>query len=131
DVRSWHRAAGYDAVYISDHRTVQGAELGIADNPRAAGLGEMILQALEVGWRGEHVNILGANRVYKGLTTPDLRDVDEQALRLASFLRGREPLIIETFPGRLDRIVPSKGPGTPGIRAIEVIDGSPRGLDET
>lgn len=131
DVRAWHRAAGFDAAYISDHRTVQGAELGIAENPHEAGQGTMLLQALEVGWRGEHVNILGANRFYKGLTTPDLRDVDEQALTMASFLRGREPLIIETFPGRLDRIVPSKGPGTPGIRAIEVIDGSPRGLDET
>jgi hypothetical protein len=131
DVRAWHRAAGFDAVYISDHRTVQGAELGIADNPRAAGQGEMILQALEVGWRGEHVNLLGANRVYKGLTTPDLRDVDEQALTLASLLPGREPLVVETFPGHLDKIPLPKGPQTPGVRAIELVDGSPRGLDET
>ena len=131
DVRAWHRAAGYDAVYVSDHRTVQGAELGIADNPRAAGDGEMILQALEVGWRGEHVNILGANRFYKGLTTPDLRDMDEQTLRLASLLPGREPLIVETFPGRLDKIPLPNGPQTPGVRAIELVDGSPRGLDET
>lgn len=131
DVRAWHHAAGFDAAYISDHRTVQGAELGIAENPREAGQGTMLLQSLEVGWRGEHVNILGANRFYKGLTTPDLRDVDEQALTMASFLRGREPIVIETFPGRLDRIVPATGPGAPGIRAIEVIDGSPRGLDQT
>ena len=40
-----------------------------------------------LGWRGEHVNILGANRFYKGLTTADLRDVDEQALALASLIR--------------------------------------------
>lgn len=131
DVRAWHHAAGFDAAYISDHRTVQGAEVGIADNPREAGQGTMLLQALEVGWRGEHVNILGANRFYKGLTTPDLRDVDEQALTLASFLSGREPIVIETFPGRLDRVVAAKGPGTPGVRAIEVVDGSPRGLDQT
>ena len=131
DVRVWHRVAGFDAVYISDHRTVQGAELGIADNPREAGQGEMILQALEAGWRGEHVNILGANRFYKGLTTADLRDVDEQSLALASLLPGREPLLIETLPGHPDKIVSAKGPQTPGVRAIEVIDGSPRGLDQT
>jgi len=131
DVRAWHRAAGFDAVYISDHRTVQGAELGIADNPREAGQGEMILQALEAGWRAEHVNILGANRFYKGLTGADLRDVDEQSLGLASLLPKREPLVIETLPGHLDKIVSAKGPQTAGVRAIEIIDGSPRGLDET
>jgi hypothetical protein len=131
DVRAWHRSAGFDAVYISDHRTVEGAELGIADNPREAGQGEMILQSLEAGWHGEHVNILGANRFYKGLTTPDLRDVDEQSLTLASLLAGREPIIIETLPGKLERMMPAKGPQTAGVRAIEVVDGSPRGLDQT
>ena len=131
DVRSWHRSAGFDAAYISDHRTVEGAELGIADNPPVAGQGEMILQALEVGWHGEHVNILGANRFYKGVTTADLRDVDEQALALASLLPGREPIVIQTFPGRLDSIPLAKGPRTAGVRAIEVIDGAPRGLDQT
>jgi len=131
DVRAWHRAAGFDAVYISDHRTVQGAELGIVDNPSVAGQGVMILQALEAGWHGEHVNILGANRFYKGVTTADLRDVDEQALRLGSLLPGREPIVIQTFPGRLDSVPLAKGPQTPGVRAIEVIDGAPRGLDQT
>jgi hypothetical protein len=131
DVRAWHRAAGFDAAYISDHRTVQGAELGIADNPAEAGQGTMLLQALEVGWRGEHVNILGAGRTYKGLTTPDLRDVDDQAVGLASLLPGREPMIIETLPGDLSKMEVAQGPRTAGVRAIEVVDGSPRGLDQT
>jgi len=91
----------------------------------------MLLQALEAVWRGEHVNILGANRFYKGLTTADLRDVDEQALALASLIGNREPIVIETLPGKLDKIVPAGGPGTAGIRAIELVDGSPRGLDQT
>lgn len=131
DVRAWHRAAGFDVAYISDHRTVQGAELGIADNPAEAGRGTMLLQALEVGWRGEHVNVLNANRFYKGLTTPDLRDIDEQALTLASVLAGREPIIIETLPGHLNKMVPARGAATGGVRAIEIVDGSPRGLDAT
>jgi hypothetical protein len=131
DVRAWHRSAGFDAAYISDHRTVQGAELGIVDNPTEAGQGTMLLQALEASWRGEHVNILGANRFYKGLTTADLRDVDEQALALASLIGNREPIVVETLPGKLDKIVPAGGSGTAGIRAIELVDGSPRGLDQT
>lgn len=131
DVRSWHRSSGFDAAYISDHRTVQGAELGIVDNPGEAGQGTMLLQALEAGWRGEHVNILGANRFYKGLTTTDLRDVDEQALALASLIGNREPIVIETLPGKLDKMLPASGPATAGVRAIELVDGSPRGLDQT
>jgi hypothetical protein len=131
DVRAWHRAAGFDVAYVSDHRTVQGAEEGIADNPSEAGQGTMLLQALEVVWRGEHVNILGAGRTYKGLTTADLRDVDEQAVALASLLPGREPMIIETLPGELSKIITPQGPRTAGVRAIEIVDGSPRGLDQT
>lgn len=131
DVRAWHRAAGFDVAYISDHRTVQGAEQGIADNPTEAGQGTMLLQALEAGWRGEHVNILGAGRMYKGLTSADLRDVDEQAIALASLLPAREPLVIETLPGNLSKVVFPQGPRTPGVRAIEIVDGSPRGLDQT
>jgi hypothetical protein len=131
DVRAWHRAAGFDVAFISDHRTVQGAELGIADNPPEAGQGTTLLQALEVVWRGERVNILGAGRTYKGLTTPDLRDVDEQAIALASLLPAREPMVIETLPGNLSKIPFPHGPRTPGVRAIELVDGSPRGLDQT
>jgi hypothetical protein len=131
NVRAWHRAAGFDVAYVSDHRTVQGAEEGIADNPTEAGQGTMLLQALEVVWRGEHVNILGAGRTYKGLTTPDLRDLDEQAVSLASLLPGREPIIIETLPGKLSKMVTAQGPRTGGVRALEIVDGSPRGLDQS
>lgn len=131
DVRAWHRAAGFDVAYISDHRTVQGAEVGIADNPAEAGQGTMLLQALEAGWHGEHVNVLGAGRTYKGLTTPDLRDLDDQAIGLASLLPGREPIVIETLPGNLSKVIFAQGQRTPGVRAIEIVDGSPRGLDQT
>lgn len=131
DVRAWHRSAGYDVAYISDHRTAQGAEEGLVDNPGEAGQGTMLLQALEVVWRGEHVNILGAGRTYKGLTTPDLRDMDEQAITLASLLPSREPVVIETLPGKLSKVPVAQGPRTAGVRAIEIVDGSPRGLDQS
>lgn len=133
DVRDWHRASGFAVAYISDHRTYEGAERGIAQNPPQAGEGggTIILQALEAGWRGEHVNILGAGRVYRGITGPDLRDVDEQSLLLASVLQGREPVVIETIPGQPDRMVDAGGPGTAGVRALEIVDGSPRGLAQS
>ena len=129
--RRWHQRAGYDVAYITDHRTVRGAEEGIAGNPDQAGQGTMILQGLEVGWDGAHVNVLGAQRAYRGLTDPDLRDIDSSALALASLVPNHEPIVVFTFPGQLQHLHPAKGPGTPGVRAMEIVDGSPRGLGET
>jgi hypothetical protein len=82
-------------------------------------------------YRGERVNVLSAGRVYRGLTPPDLRDIDTTALNLASLVTPREPVLVQTFPGRFHQIVPARGPGTPGVRAIELIDGAPRGLSQT
>jgi predicted metal-dependent phosphoesterase TrpH len=129
DVREWHHDAGYDAAYITDHATFDGAERGIASNPRLAGEGTLILQGLEAFYKGEHVNVLGAGRRYKGLTTPDLKTVDEQSLALASILQATSPVLIETIPGKLDR-VPAASDSAPGVRAIEIVDGSPRGLTQ-
>jgi hypothetical protein len=128
--RRWHERAGYDVAYVTDHRTVRGAEEGIARNPDQAGLGTMILQGLEVVWDGAHVNVLGAQRTYRGLTDPDLRDVDDTALAMASLLPNHEPVVVFTFPGQLRHLHRASGPGTPGVRAMEIVDGSPRGLGE-
>jgi hypothetical protein len=50
---------------------------------------------------------------------------------LASLIRNHEPVVIETFPGHLDKVIAASGPGRAGVRAIELVDGSPRGLDDT
>jgi len=90
----------------------------------------MLLQGLEAYFHGEHVNVLSAGRVYRGITTPNLKDVDEQALALASFINSTSPVVIQTIPANLAHVVASAGPGHPGVRAIEVVDGSPRGLSQ-
>ena len=131
DVRGWHRGAGYDVAYITDHATFEGAERGIAANPGQAGEGTMVLQGLEAFFRGEHVNILDAGRRYKGLTTPDLKDVDEQSLSIAGIIPATTPVIIETIPGNLSKVPAKTAQGTTGVVAIEIVDGSPRGLSQT
>lgn len=131
DVRRWHHDAGYDVAYITDHATFDGAERGIASNPGFAGEGTMLLQGLEAVDRGEHVNILSAGRRYRGLTTPDLKDVDDQALALASIIPATVPLLIETIPGHLDKVVAATNTNPVGVRAIELVDGSPRGLTQS
>ncbi len=128
DVRRWHRKAGFDVAYISDHRTFEGAREGWANNPTQAGTETLLLPAIEAVWQGEHVNILDADRMYRGILDAPLRDVDTEALRLASLVPGNEPVLIETIPGNLSKVVSAKGHGTAGVRAIELIDGSPRGL---
>ncbi|HKP16821.1 MAG TPA: hypothetical protein VJT85_12160 [Gemmatimonadaceae bacterium] len=128
DVRRWHRKSGFDVAYISDHRTFEGAREGWANNPTQAGTETLLLPAIEAVWQGEHVNILDADRMYRGILDAPLRDVDTEALTLASLVPGNEPVLIETIPGNLSKVVAAKGRGTPGVRAIELIDGSPRGI---
>jgi predicted metal-dependent phosphoesterase TrpH len=131
DVRAWHRDAGFNVAYVTDHRTFDGAREAWANNPALAGEGISLLPGIEVVWKGEHVNVLDADRLYHGLLTPTLRDVDDASLTLASTLVGNEPLLIETIPGDLSKIVAASGPGTPGVRAIEVVDGAPLGLGQS
>jgi hypothetical protein len=130
DVRDWHADAGYNAVYVTDHATFDGATEGILLDTTLAGYGTLLFPGLEAFYHGEHVNILNAGYRYKGITTADLRDVDDRGLALASKLPGLEPVLIETIPGNLAKVIPAHGPGTAGVRAIEIVDGSPRGMSQ-
>ena len=131
DVRRWHRKAGFDVAYISDHRTFDGAREGWANNPTQSGTETLLLPAIEVVWKGEHVNVLDADRMYRGIIDAPLRDIDDEALRLASLVPGNEPVLIQTIPGDLSKVLTAKGRGTAGVRAIELIDGAPRGLAQS
>jgi hypothetical protein len=131
DVRDWHAASGYDVAYVTDHRNYRGAEEGVAANPSLAGQGTVLLSGLEVVYGGERVNVLSAGRVYRGLTTANLWDIDTLAVALASLVTPREPVIVQTIPARLERMRPARGSGTAGVRAIEIVDGAPRGLSQT
>lgn len=128
--REWHRRAGFNVAYITDHGTVAAAERGIAANPRTAGEGVTLLQSIEVSWAGEHVSVLGAQRAYNGLLTRNLRNVDTTALRLGSMIPNREPVVIWHHPRVLTRLPVHEGAGTPGIRAIEIVNGSPDNLND-
>ena len=131
DVRTWHRKAGFDIAYIADHRSFDGAREGWANNPAESGTGTVLLPAIEAVWKGEHVIVLDADRMYRGILDASLRDIDDGALRLASLVPGNEPVLIWTIPGNLSNVQTPKGRGTPGIRGLELVDGSPRGLTQS
>lgn len=128
--RAWHGAAGFDVAFITDHATVAEAERAMALNPNPARDGVTLLQAIEVTWTGEHVAILGAERMYRGILTENHRDVDVQGLQLASLVRGREPVVVWNHPHDLERLPVASGPGTMGVRAIEIVNGAPDDVDE-
>lgn len=131
--RRWHARAGFDAAYITDHGSVAGAERALATNPPTAaqggGGGVVLLQGIEVTWNGEHVGILGAERTYRGLLTENKRDVDAEALRLASLIPGGEPVVIWHHPRRMDRLRAYAAPDTAGVSAIEIVNGAPKDID--
>ncbi len=131
DVRAWHSAAGFDVAYVSDHRSFEGAREGWANNPPQASGGTVLIPAIEVGWRGVLVTVRDADRLYRGLLTPTLSDIDEGALTMASALPNNEPVIVETIPGNPFHVIVANGPSTAGVRAIEIVDGSPRGLAQS
>lgn len=128
--RAWHRDGGYDVAYITDHATVAEAEKGVALNPNLAREGVVLLQGIEVTWTGEHVAILGGERTYRGILTENHRDVDTMALRLASLITGREPVLVWNHPHQLTRLMVASGPRTMGVRAIEFANGAPDDMDE-
>ena len=131
DVRAWHRDAGFEVAYVTDHRTFEGARDAWANNPTFVGQGTTLLPGIEVVWKGEHVVVLDADRKYRGILNETLRDIDEGSLVMASSIPGNEPLLIETFPGDVTKMIPAAGTGTAGVRAIELVDGAPKGLGQT
>jgi hypothetical protein len=133
DVQDWHTESGYDVAYITDHRSLEGARDGIALDSAQVGqeAKATILPGIEVFFHGEHVNLLNAGARYRGLTTADFSSIADTALAYASAIPDAEPVLIETIPGNLDAIIPQTGKGSAGVRAIELVAGSPRGISQT
>ena len=128
DRREWHASAGFDAVYVSDHRTWQGYAEGAALNPDRAGEGTVLLPALEIVFEGKYASALGESWRYR-------RAVDDNYLSADTLYRMLDrgvprPTLVLTVPGGLDD-VPSATPDSIGYVAIEVNDASPRGLQQS
>jgi predicted metal-dependent phosphoesterase TrpH len=123
--RSWHRDAGFDAVYISDHGTLSGVIEGEARNPKLSGDGTVILPAVEVRCDGHHVIILGAT-IQEG--TPDCASavVPASSSGAAAHAWNAAGMItLLTIPARfaLDQPIPRS-------QAIEIADAAPRAFDQ-
>jgi hypothetical protein len=123
-VRAWHRAAGFHAAYVTDHRTLEGAAKGLAGNPRRAGDGTSLFSGIEVIAGKLHLNVLGAAPA----DSPYFRNAVLPPDSIGRFQSadGSPAVILLTIPGNLDRVRPEMG-----IDAVEISDAAPRGLQQT
>ena len=128
DNRDWHAGAGFDAVYVSDHRTWEGWREGTAGNPGRAGQGTTLLPALEILWQGKYANALGSPERYRPAVEGNHLRADSMYALLD---RGApRPTLVLTIPEQLDSVRPATADSI-GFVAIEVSDASPRGLAQS
>ena len=118
--RSWHRAAGYGAAYISDHHSFRGVDVALATNPAMAGDTTMLLPALEATYQDQHVIVLGS--AHDAGTAPVRQWVEDRATV------GEDAGLILTIPSTIAHFE-HPGAQTPArVLGIEISDGGPQGL---
>lgn len=124
--REWHRAAGFNAVYITDHQTFEGALEGAKLNPATAGDGTTILPGVELRDGPEHPILIGVDPKSTRIISPDWREA-----RVKADGGPVPPILILSVPGDLDRVPADEYTGEVKLAAIEGADGSPRGIAQT
>ncbi|MDE0082793.1 MAG: hypothetical protein OXT72_09115 [Gammaproteobacteria bacterium] len=112
--REWHRSAGFDLAYLSDHDNLDAVAAVQRPNPELAGEGLSFLPGVEVRYRNQHVVVLGEADPNRGIPP------------------GKGwPTLIQTIPNNLSRVpLPTRGK-LGGVHAIELVDADPRGLRQS
>lgn len=119
DNRWWHEYAGFDAVFVTDHSTFEGVEVGKANNANQAKDGVQLMDGVEVFHKGGHILALCAKYiVQKNGEYLWQKHGDEPCV----------PLLVQALPA------PMSDSDTRfrerDIQAIEINDGAPLGLEE-
>jgi hypothetical protein len=121
--REWHRSSGFDAVYVTDHQTFDGALSGAARNPATAGESTVILPGVELRDGDEHLILIGVDPRRMKLTSPNW-----QGAAVRADGGPAPPMLLLSLPGDIARIPGEEIAGAIRVGGIEVSDGSPRGL---
>lgn len=121
--REWHQGGGFNAAYITDHMTFDGALSAAERNPTVAGDGVTLLPGIELRDGDEHPLLLGANPGRTRITSANLDGaiVEPQAGPVP-------PILLLTMPGDIARVPSSEYNGPIRLAGIEVADGCPRGI---
>jgi hypothetical protein len=114
--RAWHRGAGFDVAYITDHDSTRAALEAEKRNPRRSGDGTVLLAGREVVYRDMHVTTIGT--------------FDPRTRTSTSEPCGPWPVVVGTIPANLSRVPRAECPDHGGgLSAIELLDGAPKGLE--
>jgi len=124
--RDWHRRAGFDVAYVTDHQTFDGALDGEARNPAESGDGTVLLPGVELRDGREHLLLLGVDPRRMELTSPDWAGA-----AVAADGGPVPPILVLVLPGDIAHIPGSEISGSIRLAAIEASDGSPRGLAQS
>ena len=124
--RAWHRAAGFDVAFVTDHRSFAGAAAAEAHNPRAAGDGTTLLTGIETRYCAQHLNVLGGtvdrDRAFLAGA------IKRPALGSAARSLGPDAILLITVPSELAEVPQVVADAGGAARAIELADAAPRGL---
>ena len=125
--REWHRNAGFDVAYITDHHTFAGARAAMHANPRVAGDGTVLLAGLEYRDADEHVIALGLD---PATTDPERREWHPLNSSATTTKEGAPALLILSLPGNVNEVPADEEIGFARLSAIEISDGSPHGIEQ-
>jgi hypothetical protein len=124
--RAWHRDAGFDAAYITDHKSFDGAQAGARRNPQRAGDGTVLLSGLEFIRNHDHIDALGVAESTAMWIGVDIRKARPSLPRALQ----HEPVFVQTIPENLREVPAPDAEGRRGVLAIELSDGAPRGIGQ-
>jgi hypothetical protein len=124
--REWHSSSGFNAAYVTDHRTFDGALSGMTRNPARSGDATVLLPGVELRDGDEHPILIGADPKRMRITSPDWGKDPVEAEP-----GPVPPVLLLTLPGNLRRIPSDETEGPVRLKAVEISDGSPRGMAQT
>jgi hypothetical protein len=124
--REWHQSSGFNAAYITDHRTFEGALSAAERNPTSAGTGTTLLPGIELRDGDEHPILIGVDPNRMKITSPDW-----QGAAVEADAGPVPPILLLTLPGNIVSVPLNERTGAIRLAAIESSDGSPRGVAQT
>jgi hypothetical protein len=124
--REWHSSSGFDAVYVTDHMTFDGALTGAARNPARSGDATVLLPGVELRDGDEHPILIGVDPRRMRITSPDW-----QGAAVEADGGPAPPMLLLSMPGDILRVPISETDGPVRLAGIEASDGSPRGMAQS
>ncbi|HMI48127.1 MAG TPA: hypothetical protein VK481_05625 [Gemmatimonadaceae bacterium] len=124
--REWHSSAGFNAAYVTDHQTFDGALSAARRNPARSGDGMVLLPGVELRDGDQHPILIGVDPKRMRIISPDWG-----AAAVEADGGPAPPILLLSLPGNIERIPLDETNGPVHLAGIEAVDGSPRGMAQS